>query len=322
MADLSSTQEIVPSVSPQSAPRLIASTLALYQRYPLLFLVLAAGVLVPYELIALLVTGSGQFSRGDAGPGSDFILTLLDLFLITPLISALHLHAVAEVRLGGEPQLATVLRRGLRVLPVVAVAAIVSWLGIAVGFLAFVIPGVILLLRWIVVAQAAATENEGWSAALRRSAELTAGSYGHVILFLLFTTLIVTVPNFLGGRVFGDHDTGAASVLSGLVLHVLTASFTALALALLFFDLLARRGAEAREISPSRPEPEPPAAEAPRWDGPPQDPRAYSDRDRPRGWYVDPTSPDKMRYWRDVDPPGWEGKARTPRKIRQAWRDP
>ena len=47
--------------APRSARRLIADTVALYRRYPLLFLMLAAAVIVPYELIVLLATGAGPF---------------------------------------------------------------------------------------------------------------------------------------------------------------------------------------------------------------------------------------------------------------------
>jgi hypothetical protein len=246
---MSDTVENPPTPGPEqphSAPRLLAATVDLYRRYPLLFLVLAAGVIVPYEVLTLLATGTGQLSRANAGVGASYILLLLDLFLVGPLISALHVHAVAEVRQGGEPQLATVFRRGLKVLPVVVAATIVSSLGIFVGFLLFVVPGVILFLRWVVVAQAAAIENEGWSTALRRSQQLSAHRYMHVILFVLFTGVIVAVPGVAAGFAFGHHDTGPASLLAGLAIHIVTASFAALAMALLFYDLLVRREAEAR----------------------------------------------------------------------------
>lgn len=314
--------------APRSAPRLLVGTFELYRRYPLLFLVLAAGVIVPYELLTLLTTGTGQLSRASAGGGASFILSLLDMFLVGPLISALHVHAVAAVRQGGEPQLATVFRRGLKVLPVVAAAMIVSLLGILLGFLLFVVPGVILFLRWVVVAQAAAIEDDGWSTALRRSEQLSAHRYKHIILFVLITGAIAAVPGVAAGFAFGHHDTGAASFLAGLVIHIVTASFAALAMALLFYDLLVRREAEAREFAARAPAiadasaaaSEPTNAVAPLPVDPSRDPRQYSDQDRPQGWYVDPSSPKRMRYWGTGDPFGWSGTTRTPRKIRRAWR--
>jgi hypothetical protein len=290
--------------APRSAPSLLVGTFELYRRYPLLFLVLAAGVIVPYELIALGATGTGAFSRANTSVGTQLFLTLADWALVTPLVSALHVHAVSEVRSEREPRIAPVALQGLRVLPVVAAATIVSWLGITVGFLLLIVPGVILWLRWAVVAQAAAIEREGWLPALRRSRRLADGHYGHIAAFLIMVGAIATVPFLLGGVAFGHHDTGAASFVTGLAIRVLTASFAALAGALLYYDLLVRL------------EKEPQSAGAQRTTF---DPRSYTDVDRPKGWYVDPASPTRMKHWGGSERPEWTGSARTPRKIKRAW---
>jgi hypothetical protein len=221
--------------------RLLLAAFDLYRRYPLLFFVLAAGVIVPYDLTVLAATGTGSFSRGSVGVATSLLLTLLDWALIGGLISALHVHAVAEVGRGRDPRIGSVAIRGFRVLPVVAAATIISGLGIALGFVALIVPGIILSLRWVVVAQAAAIEHEGWLPALRRSRELSADHYGHIFAFFVCVTVIVAVPSLLGGAVFGHQDTSAVSLLVGLVVHIFTASFGALASALLFYDLLARR---------------------------------------------------------------------------------
>lgn len=300
--------------APRSAPRLLAGTVELYRRYPSLFLVLAAGVIVSYELIVLAVTGTGAFSRANASFGTQLLLELADLALIGPLVSSLHVHAVAEVRRDREPQIGSVALQGLKVLPVVAAATIVSWLGMMLGFVLLIVPGIVLMLRWAVVAQAAAIEHEGWLPALKRSRQLTDGHYRHVAAFIVLVAVITLVPSIAGGIVFGHHDTSAASFLTGLAVRVITASFAALATALLYYDLLARW--ETATASATR-------AEAAAPTGTPRtslDPRAYSDLDRPKGWYVDPASPDRMRYWGGSEQPTWSGSTRTPRKIRRAWR--
>lgn len=140
---------------------------------------------------------SAEVAQGTLGLGASSLLTLLNWALIGPLISALHVHAVAEVREGREPRLAAVARQGLLMLPVVVAASIVSGLGIGLGLVALVVPGVILMLRWFVVAQTAAIEHEGWLPALRRSAQLTDGHYGHIFVFLIYIGLIVSVPTLL-----------------------------------------------------------------------------------------------------------------------------
>lgn len=302
--------------APRSAHRLIAGAFGLYRRYPLLFLVLAAGVIVPYEVIVLVVTGEGPFAQSSLGIGTNLLLTLIEWVLIGPLVSALHVHAVAEVREGREPRLAPVARQGLRVLPVVAAASIISGLGIGLGFVALIVPGVILTLRWYVVAQAAAIEHEGWLPALRRSHQLTAGRYGHIFVFSIYVELIVGVPTLLVGLGFGHDSTTAASFLVALVLQVLTRSFGALAAAVLYYDLRFRREralAGGLGGNPALPEDGPSGVDHS------PDPRKYSDQDRPKGWYVDPSAPERMRYWGAGDPPGWGGATRTPRKMRRVW---
>jgi hypothetical protein len=226
--------------TPRSAHQLIADTVGLYRRYPLIFPVLAAAVVVPYDAIVLGVTGSGALTGPSLTTGVQSLLALIAWCLIGPLISALHVHAVREAREGGSPRLASVARQGLKVLPVVVAASIISGLGIFVGFLALVIPGVILMLRWVVVAQSAAIDHEGWIPALRRSAELTNGRYGHVFVFLIYVTLITTVPIYLGSLGFADDPTTVVSFLVGLVVQIFSLSFGALATALLYFDLRTR----------------------------------------------------------------------------------
>jgi hypothetical protein len=297
--------------TPRSAHQLVTGAFGLYRRYPLLFLALAAGVVVPYEAIVLAATGTGPFAQSSLSFGVGFLLTLTEWVLIGPLISALHVHAVGETRDGREPRLAPVARQGLRVLPVVAAASIISGLGIALGFVALIVPGVLLTLRWFVVAQAAAIEHEGWLPALRRSGRLTEGHYGHIFVFAVYIGLIVVVPTLLIGFGFGHHSTTVASFAVGLIVQVITRSFGALATALLYFDLRARR-----EYSMAQG-----LAEDPPQISHPLDPRKYSDQDRPKGWYIDPRSPNRMRYWGVGDPPGWEGTTRTPRRIRRAWKE-
>lgn len=304
--------------SPRSAPQLLADTLGLYRRYPVLFLVLAAAVIVPYEAIAFAATGTGSLSRTDASAGTAFLLTMISWFLITPLISALHVHAVAEVRRGHEPRIGSVAQQGLRVLPVVVAATIISSLGIFLGIAALVVPGVILLLRWAVAAQAAAIEHEGWLSALRRSHELTDENYGHIFVFIGIVMAIAATPGLAVGAAFGHHDASPAAFTVGLAMYVATASFTALSFAFLFYELEARFDAQpqpALHTPSSSFDPRGPTSP------PSLDPRTYSDQDRPKGWYVDPSLPNRMRYWHGDggDPLGWQGTTRTPRKIRQAW---
>lgn len=296
----------------RSTPRLIADTFGLYRRYPLLFVVLAAAVIVPEELITLAVTGSAGGKDSDALTLN--IISLVDLLLVLPLVSALHVHGVDDIRRGEEPRLGSIAKRGAAALPVVCAATIMSSLGIFGGVLLFVIPGIYLWVRWYVVAQTAAIEREGWTAALRHSWALSEGSGTHVFVFLICITIIGAVPSVLLSLALGDSD--LVSFLAGTALGILLVSFTALATALLYYDLRARREALAERYTAGADE-DPEPASKPRQES--NDPHAYSDSERPNGWYVDPDRPGRMLYWDDTDPPGWRGETRTPRKLRREW---
>ena len=165
----------------KSATEVIGDALRCYGRYPALFAALTLAVVVPYGVIVLLIDRAGLLGVSRHGATAAIIVVLFNLLLVGPLISALHVHAVAEIGEGREPNLRQVFARGVRVLPVVAAAEIVAGIATGIGFLALIVPGLILLARWAVVAQAAAIERVDWSSARRRSAELTRGSYLHVL---------------------------------------------------------------------------------------------------------------------------------------------
>jgi hypothetical protein len=230
----------------RSVGGILRVTLEIYWRYPLLFAVLALAVIAPYELAKLAATGYGPLSGGGGQAGTEGLFDLLDISLVSPLISALHIHAVLEIGQGRRPRLRAVAMQGLRVLPVVAAAEIVATILIALGFIAFVIPGVLLAVRWSVVAQTAAVDNEGWLGALRRSRRLAVGNYGHIFGLLIVVWLVTIAIGVVGGLLvtesglpFLTHGTSVGWVLIGIVAHTVSASFTALTLAVLYFDLRA-----------------------------------------------------------------------------------
>jgi hypothetical protein len=115
-----------------------------------------------------------------------------------------------------------------------------SSLGIVLGFIALIVPGVILFFRWVVVAQAAAIEHEGWLEALRRSRQLTAGNYLHILLVLLLIGVSVGWTGSLAALAL-RHDHSAAAFVVSVLINTVTAGFSALATALLYFDLVSRR---------------------------------------------------------------------------------
>jgi hypothetical protein len=313
-------QQGIPQIErPRSAFDLLSATIDIYRRYPLLFVALAFAVVVPYEVIVLLATGTGPLGGGKLSIGTTMLLLAIESFLITPVVSALLVHAVDDAREGRDPTLGSVARRGLVTLPVVVAAAIIASLGIAAGFFLLIVPGIYLYLRWAVVAQSAALDEESWVDAIRRSGELTDKNYLHVIGVVLLVGLIGGGAVYLVGLGFDSEVTTAASFIVGVAVVVVVRSFTALASALLFFDLKAREGMSPAARQLER-EPHAPAEHIVPPTGHPLDAASWSDDERPAGWYVDPDEPTKMRYWPAGYQPQWSTRrTRTPNKTYDEW---
>jgi hypothetical protein len=312
-------QPILEIERPRSAFDLLAATIELYRRYPWLFPTLAFAIVVPYQVIVLLATDTGPLGGSELSVGTTFLLLGIESFLVTPVISALHVHAVDDAREGRDPTLGSVARRGLVTLPVVVAAAIISTLGIAAGFVLLIVPGIYLSLRFAVVAQAAALEEGGWIDALKRSGELADKNYLHIFGVVLLIGVISGGVFYVVGLAFDASTTTAASFIVGTVVAVFVRSFTALATALLFFDLKARRGM-APAARQAETEPHSPSAPVVPPTGHPLDADSWSDLERPAGWYIDPAEPTKMRYWPAGYQPQWSTRrARTPNKTYDEW---
>jgi hypothetical protein len=304
----------------RSGTEILRATFRLYGRYPLLFPVLAAVMVVPYLLVVLLVTGDGPLELKTNLPFiARELLGLSDVILVWPLVSALHVHAVMDVTAGNRPRLADVARRGLRALPLVTVVVAVSWIAITLGLLALVAPGLFLLARWSVAAQTATLEGGSWIDALRRSANLARDHHWHILAVLLMVGIVTGVPGFLIALPFRHSDPSVGSFLLGAVVEALTSSFGALATAILYLDLKARM--REKEAAPPLPTAGRPAASS-RFkvepSGDPIDPDSWSDDDRPPGWYVNPQNSKRMRFWAADGTQSWsEREAKTPGVVRE-----
>jgi hypothetical protein len=225
---------------PRTVREILSTALSMYGRYPALFLALAMCVIVPYELIVLAVTRTAPLAQQTSRVETAVILLLIQFALVGPLVSALYVKALVAIGNREPLSIVRVAIQGLRVLPVVAAAQIVAGIAIVLGLFLLVIPGVILALRFAVVAQVAAIEGTDWPGALRRGAELTRGNYLRILGLLACVYLVNATLTRLGILAAGSGDR-AGPVVVGIVVATLTQSFQALVAAVLYFDLRARQ---------------------------------------------------------------------------------
>jgi hypothetical protein len=230
---------------------ILAAALSLYRRYPFLFLLLALAVVAPYDLALFSITGYGPLARL-AGHNTDayWLNLLLRATLVGPLVSALHIHAVKAAGEGRRPRLRPVASRGLAVFPIVSATALLTGLAEALGFLALVVPGVLLFTRWAVSSQAAAIDGEGPLAAIRSSTRLTGGRRWHVFGLLLVVIVIVIAVDEIARALPLGSTSAAPSVAIGIAVQTFGASLGALTLALLYFELNVVPGRRRRKPRP------------------------------------------------------------------------
>lgn len=220
--------------------RVLGDALRCYGAYPSLFAALTLAVVVPYAALVWLINDQSLISTRAGDATAVLVILLLSSLIVQPLISALHVNALVELGDGRVPRLSEVFVRGGRTLPVVTAAEVMAALGTAVGFILLIIPGVLLLIRWAVVAQVAAIERVNWLDALKRSGELTRRNYLHVLGVLLSVGVIDTIID----RVIAAAVQSAASlvrILVGVAVQTVVLSFAALVSATLYYDLVARK---------------------------------------------------------------------------------
>jgi hypothetical protein len=128
------------------------------------------------------------------------------------------------------------------VLPLL-VAGILAGLGIGIGLILLIVPGLFLLTIWAVIAPVIVIERAGALESFGRSRELVRGNswqvFGVIVVLFLFQFIVSSVIQALANSV---SDSFGAYAIADLIVRLLVAPLSALAAAVLFFELKARRG--------------------------------------------------------------------------------
>ena len=125
-------------------------------------------------------------------------------------------------------------------------AGILAGIGIAIGFVLLIIPGLILLTIWSVIAPVIVVEHSGAIDAFGRSRALVKGHGWQVFGVIFVVYLIVTIVGIVLGLIgAGISDTFAMRALFSLIASTLTAPIAALAASTIYFNLIALQGESA-----------------------------------------------------------------------------
>ena len=131
--------------------------------------------------------------------------------------------AVALRTLGLVPEGADERRPTMGRFPAAFGLGLVYLLGVVLGLIAFVIPGLLLILRWSVSLPALLAEDRTLMDSLRRSWELTAGRL--TLLLQFFALIVLAAIAVMGANVLAYPDYGRPAAHASLIVTILVALF-------------------------------------------------------------------------------------------------
>lgn len=130
------------------------------------------------------------------------IITVVIGALVTLLAQAAMTRAVADVVVGREPSVSRSYRAALSRFGPLLGATLLILLGVMAGFFLLVVPGIFLVVRWLVAVPAIVLERRGATDGMRRSWELVRGEGWHAFALLLVVSLLTGVFGELLARLF------------------------------------------------------------------------------------------------------------------------
>jgi hypothetical protein len=224
----------------------------LYRRFFWRFVATAAVVFVVLDLASAFADRASGSSVG-----SELLWTLIALVL--SVVGAFWLQgalieAVRDVRDGRiDTTIGELYERTRPRLPALIAAGIVAAIGIALGLVLLIIPGLYLLTRWALIPAVIVIEKLGAGDAFNRSWQLTRGHGWSVFGSLLVAFLLYAIAQGVLRAAFAPLPNFLAIWLGGIVAHSVTTPFIAAVGAVMYFRL-ARLSAGVQPVPQQLPE--------------------------------------------------------------------
>jgi hypothetical protein len=209
----------------------------LYTRFFMRFFVIAAIVSLVVNLVNALV-GSVVGSGAGAAVLLAFISILVSLVGTFWLQGAL-VYAVSDVRDGRiDTTVGEVFERVRPQLGTLIVAGVLAALGIAVGFVFLIVPGLILLTWWCLIVPVIVLEGKRVGEAFTRSRELVRGHGWTVFGVVVITAIVSGIAAGIIESIFSFLGDFLRYWIGGTIASAIVTPFFAVALTLMFFRLV------------------------------------------------------------------------------------
>jgi hypothetical protein len=213
---------------------------ALYKRFLMQFFLTAFIVFVVLDLLSALAN-----SAAGSSTGADVFWSLVGLVIGIVgyfWVQAALVELVHDVRDGrADRSVAETYRAVQPRLPAVIVAGILAGLGILVGLILLIVPGLYLLTIWALLIPVVVIEGKSSGEAFTRSREIVRGHGWSVFGLVIVTFLLVAIASVVIQLLFVWLPDFFEVWIGSLIAHSLTVPFAAAALTTAYFQLTAEQ---------------------------------------------------------------------------------
>jgi hypothetical protein len=165
------------------------------------------------------------------------ILAFIVILIGTTLYTGMVVELVADVQDGRrDAAVGQLLHAATPVIGQLILVGLIAGIGIAIGFILIIIPGLILITIWSVAAPVVVLERPGALKALGRSRELVKGNgwqvFGVIVVLVIGVRILAAIIEAIGNA----GGTGVGIVVR-VIVEILLAPLSALAASVLYFEL-------------------------------------------------------------------------------------
>jgi hypothetical protein len=154
------------------------------------------------------------------------------------LVQGALVDAVRDVHEGRAPAAARVYyERSRNELATLLACTVLAATGVALGFVLFIVPGLILLARWTLIVPLVMVERRSVREAFARSNQLVTGRTGQVLAIVVVTAFITTALGTAATLAFRFLPTFWRAWIGGTIGGALAAPYQACALTVLYYRL-------------------------------------------------------------------------------------
>jgi len=165
------------------------------------------------------------------------IVAFIVILIGTTLYTGMVVELVADVQDGRrDATVGQLLQAATPVIGQLILVGIIAGIGILIGFILIIIPGLILITIWSVAAPVVVLERPGAFRALGRSRELVRGNgwqvFGVIVVLVIGVRILAAIIEAIGNA----GGTGVGIVVQ-VIVEILLAPLSALAASVLYFEL-------------------------------------------------------------------------------------